>query len=63
MARVVYVGKSPAVDLPDGTRCPKGAPVEVSDDMAAGLLEQSVWRVAPAPKPPKPAEPEKESAK
>lgn len=63
MARVVYVGKSDAVQLADGTECRRGDVVEVDDDLAAGLLEQSSWRAAPKPKPNKPAEPEKESAK
>lgn len=72
MARVIYVGPSDAVDLIDGTRCENGVPVHVPDWLAKSLLEQSTWRVAPplstatpstTPKPNKPAEPEKESAK
>lgn len=66
MARVVYVGPSPSVDLLDGTACPHGEPVEVADDLAAALLEQDVWQAAKSPttppttpKPNKPAEPEK----
>lgn len=51
MARVVYVGPSDAVDLVDGTRCENGVPVVVADALAASLLEQDVWRDAPAPAP------------
>lgn len=67
MSRVVYVGPSDAVDLVDGTHCPNGVPVDVADAVAAGLLEQHVWRAAPpplvatTPKLNKPAAPEKAS--
>ena len=65
MARVMYVGPTDAVDLVDGTRCTHGVPVDVPDAVAVSLLEQGTWRAAPSttPKPTKPAEPEKESAK
>lgn len=63
MARVVYVGKSDAVQLADGTECRRNVPVEVPDALAASLLEQDTWTTPATPKPSKPAEPEKGSAR
>ena len=59
---VVYVGPSDAVvivdrrgelfDLPVEITALRGVPIEVSDELGAALLEQSVWDAPnPAPAP------------
>lgn len=51
--RIVYTGPFVAVDVPSlGITAQQGVPIEIPDDTAGQLLEQSVWAEAKAPKPP-----------
>lgn len=38
--KVIYPGPHEAVQLPDGTVCPKDKPVNVSDAVGASLIAQ-----------------------
>lgn len=51
--RIVYTGPHRAV-IVDGIRRPveKNVPVDVRDELAASLLEQSIWEPADAGRPP-----------
>ncbi|SDZ55165.1 hypothetical protein SAMN05216215_10975 [Saccharopolyspora shandongensis] len=51
--RITYIGPFKAVDVPSlGITAQHGTPIEVPDEPAARLLEQStIWAEAKAPKP------------
>ncbi|RKT82720.1 hypothetical protein SAMN05421805_104191 [Saccharopolyspora antimicrobica] len=51
--RIVYTGPFRAVDVPSlGLTAEQGTPIEVPDEPAARLLEQStIWAEATPPKP------------
>ncbi|MEU5848939.1 hypothetical protein [Saccharopolyspora shandongensis] len=50
--RIVYIGPFRAVDVPSlGITAEQGTPIEVPDEPAARLLEQStIWAEATSPK-------------
>jgi hypothetical protein len=50
--RITYIGPSDAVEIPDPPLLAvRGEPVEVPDELAKRLLEQSCWTAASESKP------------
>jgi hypothetical protein len=59
LSQIIYTGPLEGVVTPDGTRFPKGVPVDVPDELASALLLQAFAEAsapqAPAPAPIQPA--------